>query len=64
MSCWMFFRRCSLCRGLVNTTMHLTRPLVMASVRRMETKRLQPKVGILGVKPSGSDADPGPEMGE
>lgn len=30
----------------------------------METKRLQPKVGILGVKPSGSDADPGPEMGK
>ena len=36
----------------------------MASVRRMETKRLLPKVGILGVKPSGSDADPGPEMGK
>ena len=29
----------------------------MASVRRMETKRLQSKAGILGVKPSFSDAD-------
>jgi hypothetical protein len=64
MSCRLFFMRFSLCRGLFNTTKHLTRPLVMASVRRMETKRLLPKVGILGVKPSGSDADPGPEMGE
>jgi hypothetical protein len=27
MSCYVFFRRCSLCRGLANTAMHLTRPL-------------------------------------
>ena len=27
MSCCVFFRRCSLCRGLANTAMHLTRPL-------------------------------------
>jgi hypothetical protein len=27
MSCWVFFRRCSLYRGLANTAMHLTRPL-------------------------------------
>ena len=25
MSCWVFFRRCSLCRGVANTAIHLSR---------------------------------------
>jgi hypothetical protein len=27
MSCWVFFRRCSLRRGLAHSAMHLTRPI-------------------------------------
>jgi hypothetical protein len=34
MSCWVFFRRCSLCRGLANTAMHLTRPLQLTHAQR------------------------------
>jgi len=34
MSCWVFFRRCSLCRGLANTAMHLTRPLLFPHAQR------------------------------
>jgi hypothetical protein len=26
MSCWVFFWRCSLCRGLANIAIHLSRP--------------------------------------
>jgi hypothetical protein len=34
MSCWVFFRRCSLYRGLANTAMHLTRPLQLPVAQR------------------------------
>jgi hypothetical protein len=34
MSCWVFFRRCSLYRGLVNTAMHLTCPLQLPVAQR------------------------------
>jgi len=34
MSCWVFFRRCSLCRGLANTAMHLTRHLQFPAAQR------------------------------
>lgn len=34
MSYWLFCRRCSLCRGLANTAMHLSRPLQFPQVHR------------------------------
>lgn len=34
MICWVFFRRCSLCRDLANTAIHLTRPLQFPMVNR------------------------------
>ena len=34
MSCWVFFGRCSLYRGLANTAMHLTRPLQLPVAQR------------------------------
>jgi hypothetical protein len=34
MSCWVFFKRCSLCRGLANTAMHLTRALQLPVAQR------------------------------
>ena len=34
MSCCVFFRRCSLCRGLANAAMHLTRPLQFPAAQR------------------------------
>lgn len=34
MSCWVFFRRCSLCRGLADTAMHLSRPLSLPQAQR------------------------------
>jgi len=34
MSCSVFFRRCSLCRGLANIAIHLTRPLQFPQAQR------------------------------
>ncbi len=34
MSCWVFFRRCSLYRGLASTAMHLARPLQLPVAQR------------------------------
>ena len=40
MSCWVFFRRCSLCRGLANTAMHLTRPLQLPVPNEIPSQQL------------------------
>ena len=35
MSCWVFFRRCSLCKGLATIAIHLTRSLEFPVVPRV-----------------------------
>jgi hypothetical protein len=35
MNCWVFFRRCLLCRGLAYTALHLTGPRQIPEAQRV-----------------------------
>ncbi len=57
MSCWLFFRRCSLCRGLANLAIHLTPPVNFLKPNEVTNQQLSAARGLPALEGPGPNSN-------